>query len=43
LQVAGSDQWGNMTTGIELARKKENVELHAFTMPLILDANGVKF
>ena len=43
LQVAGSDQWGNITTGIELARKKENVELYGLTMPLVLDANGVKF
>lgn len=43
LQVAGSDQWGNMTTGIELARKKYDVELYAFTMPLVLDSNGVKF
>ncbi len=43
LQVAGSDQWGNITTGIELARKKNNVELFGMTMPLILDDNGVKF
>lgn len=43
LQVAGSDQWGNITTGIELARKKFDVELYGLTMPLILDANGVKF
>ena len=43
LQVAGSDQWGNITTGIELARKKENVELYGMTMPLVLDSNGVKF
>ena len=43
LQVAGSDQWGNITTGIELARKKDNVELFGMTMPLVLDANGVKF
>ena len=43
LQVAGSDQWGNITTGIELARKKEDVELYGMTMPLVLDANGVKF
>ncbi|MDD5979979.1 MAG: tyrosine--tRNA ligase [bacterium] len=43
LQVAGSDQWGNITTGIELARKKYDVELYGFTMPLILDSNGVKF
>ena len=43
LEVAGSDQWGNITTGIELARKKDNVELFGMTMPLVLDANGVKF
>ncbi len=43
LQVAGSDQWGNITTGIELARKKYDVELYGLTMPLVLDSNGVKF
>lgn len=43
LQVAGSDQWGNITTGIELARKKDNIELYGMTMPLVLDASGVKF
>ncbi len=43
LQVAGSDQWGNITTGIELARKKNDVELFGMTMPLVVDANGVKF
>ena len=43
LEVAGSDQWGNITTGIELARKKENIELFGMTMPLVLDSNGVKF
>ena len=43
LEVAGSDQWGNITTGIELARKKEDVELFGLTMPLVLDSNGVKF
>lgn len=43
LQVAGSDQWGNITTGIELARKKNDVELFGMTMPLVLDGNGVKF
>ena len=43
LQVAGSDQWGNITTGIELARKKDDVELFGLTMPLVLDSNGVKF
>ena len=43
LEVAGSDQWGNITTGIELARKKDDVELFGLTMPLVLDSNGVKF
>ena len=43
LQVAGSDQWGNITTGIELARKKLDKELYGMTMPLVLDSNGVKF
>ena len=43
LEVAGSDQWGNITTGIELARKKLDTELYGMTMPLVLDANGVKF
>ena len=39
LQVAGSDQWGNITTGIELSRKMEGPELFGMTMPLVLDAN----
>lgn len=43
LQAAGSDQWGNITTGIELIRKIEGKEAYGFTMPLILDANGKKF
>ncbi len=43
LEVAGSDQWGNITTGIELARKKDDIELYGMTMPLVLDSNGVKF
>ena len=43
LEVAGSDQWGNITTGIELARKKDNITLYGLTMPLVLDSNGVKF
>ena len=43
LQCEGSDQWGNITTGIELIRKKLNKEAYGFTMPLILDANGNKF
>lgn len=43
MQVEGSDQWGNITTGIDLINKKLGKEAHAFTMPLILDANGNKF
>lgn len=43
LQAAGSDQWGNITTGIELGRKMDNKTLFGFTMPLILDATGKKF
>lgn len=43
LQAAGSDQWGNITTGIELIRKIENKEAYGFTMPLILDKQGNKF
>ena len=43
LQVAGSDQWGNITTGIEMARKMNDTELFGMTMPLVVDANGVKF
>ena len=43
MQVAGSDQWGNITTGIELIKKKLDKEAYGFTMPLILDENGNKF
>ncbi len=43
LQVAGSDQWGNITTGVELVRKTSGEEVYAFTMPLITDSRGVKF
>ena len=42
LQAAGSDQWGNITTGIELIRKIEGVEAYGFTMPSILDKTGKK-
>ena len=43
MQAAGSDQWGNITTGIELINKKLGKKAYAFTMPLILDSNGKKF
>lgn len=43
MQAEGSDQWGNITTGIDLIRKKTGKEAYAFTMPLVLDAHGNKF
>lgn len=43
MQVEGSDQWGNITTGIELIKKKLGKEAYGFTMPLILDKFGHKF
>jgi len=43
MQVAGSDQWGNITTGVDLIKKMLNKTAYAFTMPLILDATGKKF
>ncbi|MBQ8219413.1 MAG: tyrosine--tRNA ligase [Bacilli bacterium] len=43
LQVAGSDQWGNITAGIELVRKKLGKEIYGMVMPLVTDSNGVKF
>ena len=43
LQVAGQDQWGNITAGIELIRKKEGNEAYAFTMPLLTKSDGTKF
>ena len=42
-QVAGQDQWGNITAGIELIRKKEGKEAYAFTMPLLTKSDGTKF
>ena len=42
LQFGGSDQWGNLTTGIELIRKLNNEEVYAFSMPLTLDSTGKK-
>lgn len=43
LQVAGSDQWGNITSGIELVRKKLGKEVYGMVMPLVTDSHGVKF
>lgn len=42
LQIGGSDQWGNLTTGIELIRKLDGEEVYAFSMPLTLDSTGKK-
>lgn len=43
LQVAGSDQWGNITSGIELVRKKLGKDVYGMVMPLVTDSQGVKF
>jgi len=43
LQMGGSDQWGNITTGTELIRKVKGKEAFAFTCPLITKADGGKF
>ncbi len=43
LQMGGSDQWGNITTGTELVRRKSGGEAFAFTCPLITKADGGKF
>lgn len=43
MQVEGSDQWGNITTGLELIKKKTGKDAYAFTMPLVLDKYGNKF
>lgn len=43
LQMGGSDQWGNMTTGTELIRRKAGGEAFVFTCPLITKADGGKF
>ena len=43
MQVAGQDQWGNITAGIDLIRKKTGEEAYGFTMPLITKKDGTKF
>ena len=43
LQVGGSDQWGNITAGLELSRRTTGADVHALTFPLITNANGTKF
>jgi tyrosyl-tRNA synthetase len=44
MQIGGSDQWGNILSGVPLIRKKEAKEVHAFSMPLVIDkTTGKKF
>ncbi len=43
LQIGGSDQWGNITAGMELTRKKEGRHVFGLTLPLILNSDGTKF
>jgi len=43
LQCAGSDQWGNITAGIDLIRRATGDEVYGFTMPLVTDSQGKKF
>lgn len=43
MQVAGQDQWGNITSGVDLIRRKLEKEAYAFTMPLVTKKDGTKF
>ncbi len=43
LQIGGSDQWGNITAGIDLVRKLRGTRVHGLVMPLLITASGVKF
>src|SRR6476620_10058180 len=43
LQIGGSDQWGNITAGVELIRRAASVEAHCVTLPLVTNSNGTKF
>jgi tyrosyl-tRNA synthetase len=43
LQCGGSDQWGNITAGLELIRRTEGGEAHALTFPLVTNTSGTKF
>ena len=43
LQTGGSDQWGNITAGVELIRRAEGVRVHALATPLLTKADGTKF
>lgn len=43
LQIGGSDQWGNITAGIDLTRRLNQKHVHALTLPLVAKADGTKF
>ena len=43
LQIGGSDQWGNITAGIDLTRRIHHKHVHALTLPLVAKADGTKF
>ena len=43
LQIGGSDQWGNITAGIDLIHRKQNKQSYGLTLPLITNADGTKF
>ena len=43
LQFGGSDQWGNITAGVDLVRRVEGAHVHAFTTPLLLKSDGTKY
>ena len=43
LQSGGSDQWGNLTAGVELVRRADGATVHAFATPLVTQADGTKF
>src|SRR5690606_7498183 len=43
LQVGGSDQWGNITAGVELIRRASGARVHGLVYPLITKADGTKF
>jgi tyrosyl-tRNA synthetase len=43
MQTGGSDQWGNITAGVELVRRAEGVRVHALATPLLTKADGTKF
>lgn len=43
IQIGGSDQWGNIMSGVDLTRRMNNQHVHALTLPLVTKADGTKF